>query len=115
MTADLLLAFVVFSLVMSVTPGPSNAMMVALGATFGFRWTVPPIPGIAAGMVFMIVAVGLGLGGLFEAWPPLYDVLRWVGAAWLLWLAWQLVRSGGARTAGVSARPMTFLGAAAFQ
>ena len=115
MTANLLLAFVAFAVVMSVTPGPNNAMMVASGANFGFRQSVPHILGISGGMVAMIVAVGLGLGGLFEAWPPLYDILRWVGATYLLWLAWRLAQSGGPRDIGPPARPVTFLGAAAFQ
>jgi threonine/homoserine/homoserine lactone efflux protein len=115
MTADLLLAFLAFAIVMSITPGPNNAMMIASGATFGFRRSVPHILGIDGGTIVMIVAVGLGLGGLFEAWPPLYEVLRWVGAAWLLWLAWHLARSGGSGAVGPVAHPMTFLGAAAFQ
>ena len=114
MTTDPLLAFVAFAVVMSVTPGPNNAMLIASGANFGFRRSVPHMLGISGGMVIMILAVGLGLGGLFEAWPPLYDVLRWVGAAYLLWLAWQLARSGGPRAVGTTARPVTFL-AAAFQ
>ncbi len=115
MTTNLLLAFVAFAVVMSVTPGPNNAMLVASGANFGFRRSVPHMLGISGGMVIMILAVGLGLVGLFEAWPPLYDVLRWVGAAYLLWLARQLARSGGPRAVGTAARPVTFLGAAAFQ
>ena len=115
MTVDLLLAFVAFSVAMSVTPGPNNAMVLASGATFGFRRSVPHILGIAGGMIVMIVAVGLGLGGLFAAWPPLDNVLRWVGAAWLLWLAWRLARSGGMRATSGVARPMGFVGAAAFQ
>lgn len=115
MTADLLLAFVAFAIVMSVTPGPNNAMIVASGANFGFRRTLPHLFGIAGGMIAMIVAVGLGLGGLFETWPPLYEVLRWGGAAWLLWLAWGMARSSGMKGGVTGARPLTFVGAAAFQ
>ena len=115
MTVDLLLACVVFAIVMCATPGPNNAMIVASGANFGFRRTLPHLFGIAGGMIVMIVAVGLGLGGLFEAWPPLYGVLRWGGAAWLLWLAWRMARSSGVKGGVAGARPLTFVGAAAFQ
>lgn len=115
MTIDLLLAFIAFAVVISVTPGPNNTMLVASGVNFGFRRSIPHMVGISIGLIAMIVAIGLGMGGLFEAWPPLYDVLRWVGAVYLLWLAWGIARSGGPRAAGSAARPVTFLGAAAFQ
>ncbi len=115
MTAELLLAFVVFAIVMSVTPGPNNAMIVACVANFGLRRTIPHLCGIDSGMIVMIVAVGLGLGGLFEAWPPLYDVLRWGGAAWLLWLAWRMARSSSLKGGRGRVRPLSFVGAAAFQ
>ena len=115
MTTDLWLALMIFATVTTVTPGPNNTMMLASGANFGYRRSLPAILGIAAGIVLMMAAVGLGLGGLFQAWPALYDVLRWVGAGYLLWLAWQIARAGGARTGSGAARPLSFLQSAGFQ
>ena len=126
MSFELLAAFVAFAFVTSVTPGPNNAMMLASGANFGFRRSVPHMLGIASGIVVMVAAVGLGLGGLFQAYPVLYAVLRWVGAAYLLYLAWRIARSGRPKagytasgtasgTADGTGRPLSFVGAAAFQ
>ncbi len=115
MTFELLLAFTAFAFVTSVTPGPNNVMVLASGANFGFLRSVPHILGIALGMVVLTTAVGMGLGGLFRAYPALYDVLRWVGGAYLLYLAWGIARSGAPKAEGRAARPLGFLGAAAFQ
>lgn len=117
MTFDLLLAFATFGFVIAVTPGPNNVMLLASGVNFGFLRSVPHILGTAFGMVVMIAAVGVGLGGLFRAYPAIYDVLRWVGAAYLLYLAWRIAGSGAPEAGGstATARPLGFLGAAAFQ
>lgn len=93
MSFELLLAFMAFAFVTSVTPGPNNTMLLASGANFGFRRSVPHMLGIAFGIVVMVAAVGMGLSGLFRAYPVLYDVLRWVGATYLLYLAWRIARS----------------------
>ncbi|WP_163280031.1 LysE family translocator, partial [Klebsiella aerogenes] len=63
----------------------------------------------------MVLAVGLGLGGVFAAWPLLHDILRYVGALYLLYLAWKIARSGAMSDDAAAARPMSFLQAAAFQ
>ena len=115
MTTDLLLALAGFAFVTSVTPGPNNMMLLASGVNFGFRRTLPHIAGIASGCVFMVVMVGLGLGGLFAAFPLAYSVLRIVGAVYLLVLAWRIASAGALRVGGGGGRPMSFLGAAAFQ
>ena len=116
MTLDLLLAFVAFAFVACVTPGPNNVMVLASGANFGFRRSVPHMLGIGFGFAIMVATIGVGLGGLFRAYPVLYDVLRWVGVAYLLYLAWAIARSGAPRKAGAAGdRPLGFVGAAAFQ
>jgi len=114
MTPQLLLAFVLFAFATAGTPGPNNMMLLASGANFGFRRTVLHILGISCGLGFMVLAMGFGLGGLFRAYPVLHEVLRWVGAAYMLWLAWKIAMSSsvGDREMG---KPMTFLQAAAFQ
>lgn len=115
MTVQLLLAFVLFAFATAGTPGPNNMMLLASGANFGFRATILHILGISVGLGVMVLAMGLGLGGVFKAWPVLHDVLRWVGGAYLLWLAWKIATTKGISDKDAGARPMTFLGAAAFQ
>ena len=115
MTAQLLLAFVLFAFATAGTPGPNNMMLLASGANFGLRRTAPQILGISAGLGVMVAAMGLGLGGVFKAFPVLHDVLKWVGGAYMLWLAWKIATSKGISDKEAGARPMTFLQAAAFQ
>ena len=115
-TADLLLAFVLFAFVSSVTPGPNNTMLLSSGVNFGFNRTIPHMLGISCGFAVMVLAVGLGLGAVFKSYPVLYTVLRYAGAAYLLYLAYQIATSGPVKDAtDKEARPMSYLGAAAFQ
>ena len=115
MTGGLLLAFVSFAFVSSITPGPNNAMLLTSGVNYGFRRTLPHMMGISLGCGVMLLLVGLGLGQVFAAVPSLYGVLRYAGAAYLLWLAWKIARAGPVAGAAGSGRPMTFWQAAAFQ
>jgi threonine/homoserine/homoserine lactone efflux protein len=116
MSQSLLIAFVVFAAVMYFTPGPNNVMLLSSGLTHGFRRTLPHIAGITFGMAFMIAAVGLGLGTIFIAYPLLQTILKYAGAAYLIYLAAAIAMSGMAPTAQDNARgPMTFWGAAVFQ
>lgn len=108
-------ALLAFALVSSITPGPNNLMLMASGASFGLRRTLPHLLGISLGFLLMILLVGAGLIGLFDLWPASHRVLKAVSIAYLLWLAVKIVRAGdpGQREAG--ARPMTFTQAALFQ
>jgi threonine/homoserine/homoserine lactone efflux protein len=115
MTADLLMALVVFAFVTSITPGPNNLMLLASGVNYGFVRSLPHMLGVGLGFGFMILAVGLGLSTMFEAYPLLHTALRTTGVAYMLYLAWKIGRSGPVGEGRSSGRPMTFLGAAAFQ
>ena len=75
MQTEFILPLATFAFVTSVTPGPNNLMLMASGANFGFRRTVPHMLGVALGFVFLAIVVGLGLASLFTQWPWLYDVL----------------------------------------
>ena len=104
-----------FALVSSITPGPNNVMLAASGLNFGFRRSMPHLLGVNLGFTLMIFLVGVGLGSVFQQVPQLYTVLKYVGAASLLYLAWKIATSGGMEDGAVSGKPMTFLQAAAFQ
>ena len=116
MSQSLLFAFLVFVAVMSFTPGPNNIMLLSSGLTYGFRRTLPHMAGVTLGGVFMIGAVALGLGAVFVAYPMLKTVLKYAGAAYLIYLAIAIAMSG---TTGVDQgnrrRPITFWAAVLFQ
>jgi threonine/homoserine/homoserine lactone efflux protein len=116
MNTDTLVAASLFALASYITPGPNNTMILTSGVRFGLRRSMPHLFGICLGFGFMLVAVGLGLHTLLKNSPTLLLVMRLTGAAWLLWLAFQLAMSKASldMVAG-SERPMTFLGASAFQ
>lgn len=117
LSTDLLLAFSAFALISSITPGPNNTMLLASGAAFGFRRTLPHMLGVTGGFFLMVLSIGLGFGALFRAFPGLYDWLRYLGAAYLIYLAWRIARSSPAphEDRGGVGEPLGFLGAAAFQ
>ena len=110
------LPFATYSFVMSITPGPNNVMLLSSGLTYGFRRTLPHVAGITIGFAFMIGAVGLGLGTIFISYPVLQTILKYAGAAYLLYLAAAIAMSGPVKPDQDSRRgPMTFWGAAMFQ
>jgi threonine/homoserine/homoserine lactone efflux protein len=71
--------------------------------------------GITIGFSFMIAVVGLGLGQVFERFPVSYEVMRYGGGAYMLWLAWKIANSGPVGEGQASGSPLTFLQAALFQ
>src|ERR1700760_1761598 len=116
MSQPLLIAFVVFAVVMFFTPGPNNIMLMSSGLTYGFRRTMPHAAGVAVGFAFMVGAVGLGLGAVFITYPVLQTILKYAGAAYLLYLAAAIALSEPAMPEqGRRRGPMTFWGAVMFQ
>lgn len=114
LSLDLYLALLAFCFVMTGTPGPNNMMVMASGANFGYRRSLPHIFGIAFGVIVMVTTVGAGLGKVFELYPVIETVLKWVSLAYLAWLALKIARAGTPQARAV-ATPMSFIGAAAFQ
>ena len=115
MSNSLFIAFVMFAVVMFFTPGPNNIMLLSSGLTYGFRPTIPHIVGITIGFAFMVGAVGLGFGTVFLAFPILQTILKYAGAAYLIYLAAAIAMSGPPKPGEAGRGPMTFFGAAMFQ
>ncbi|MEK1942290.1 MAG: LysE family translocator [Pseudomonas sp.] len=116
MSLELLFAFIAFAFVSSVTPGPNNMMLLASGVNFGMRRSLPHMLGISIGFGVMVMVVGFGLGELFKRVPLLYTILRYAGAAYLLYLAWKIAHASAPEGNGdAHGKPFTFLQAAAFQ
>ncbi|WP_439154263.1 LysE family translocator [Yoonia sp.] len=115
MTYEILLALVGFAFASSVTPGPNNLMLLASGANYGLRRTVPHMLGISLGHAFMVVMVGIVLLQIFVTYPVLNIALKVVSAAYMLWLAWKIANAVPPEAKTVTGKPFTFLQAAAFQ
>lgn len=113
--ASALFSLTLFAIAAAFTPGPNNMISAASGTAFGFRRTLPQIWGVALGFPVMILAIGLGLGGIFAAIPELHMILKIIGAAYLLYLAWKIANAGGPHGADPIARPLTVLQSALFQ
>lgn len=115
MTLDQFLGLLGFAFVTSVTPGPNNLMLIASGANFGLRRSVPHMAGISLGHAFMVLLVGLGLGAALQAVPQAQVAMKIAAVVYLLWLAWKMAHASAPGEGKAGAGPMTFVQAAAFQ
>jgi threonine/homoserine/homoserine lactone efflux protein len=115
MPLEIFIPLILFAFVTSITPGPNNIMLLASGVNFGLRRTIPHLFGVSHGFFFLLMAVGLGLGEIFKAYPEIYAGMKWVSAAYFIYLAWGIVQSTAPRTDGTQPQPMSWLGAVAFQ
>ena len=115
MNPAILTALLGFAFVSTVTPGPNNLMLMASGANFGFRRTLPHMLGITGGLSLMALLVGAGLMALFDAVPSLNYVLKALSVGYLLWLALKIATAAPLEEHSSGSRPMTFIQAATFQ
>lgn len=116
MTYESLIGLAVFAFVSSITPGPNNLMLMASGANFGFRRSVPHMLGVSIGFVFMVLLVGVGMMQVFQAYPVTLRILKVVSVVYLVYLAWRISTAAapeGDTTA--TGRPLSFAQAALFQ
>jgi threonine/homoserine/homoserine lactone efflux protein len=115
MSIDLFLAMMVFAFVASITPGPNNFLLLASGVNFGFRRTLPHMAGSCLGFLWLLLAVGLGLGALLTLYPPFHLALKVAGGGWLLYLAWKIGTSRSLSDGRpIDVKPMTFFEATMF-
>lgn len=107
MTPDTLTSLILFSLVSSITPGPNNLMLMASGANYGFRRTIPHMLGVGIGFVGMTCIVGAGLAQVFDRYPVSYTVLKVVSVGYLVFLAGKIATAAPARPGRLAASPDT--------
>lgn len=93
MDFEQILAFSSFALVASATPGPNNVILMATGRSVGTVRGIPVLAGIALGIAFMIFTISIGLGSYIVDVPIVQNTLKYVGIAFLLWLAWKIASS----------------------
>ncbi|KEJ88564.1 LysE family translocator [Sulfitobacter donghicola] len=104
-----ILPLAIFALSQVGTPGPANMALLATGARFGFRAALPFVAGVALGKQLIIWPIGFGLMELAASAPLLFAALKYVSAAYIIWLAWKVAnlrlgqRETGARAPGFAA------------
>lgn len=94
-----------FSLAMSLSPGPVNLVILASGAVHGARRTVPFVTGATLGFACMLAGVGLVIGPVLSSHHLLTQGLRWGGLAFILYLAWRIAMSETAENEGSLSAP----------
>ncbi|BBM66129.1 amino acid transporter LysE [Vibrio alfacsensis] len=107
-------ALALFAFVSTFTPGPNNIMLMTSGANVGFKRTIPHMLGITLGFAAMLMLVGVGLMGLFHAYPTTHNILKVLSLTYLLYLTYKIATSSKTEVKG-DYRPMSFFGAVAFQ
>jgi threonine/homoserine/homoserine lactone efflux protein len=88
-----LLPFLLFALVASITPGPTNLLVLSNSARFGFTAALPLVLAACASAALLVLLVGLGIGDALSQHPQVQQLMAWAGIAWLSYLAWQIFRS----------------------
>ena len=102
MQTEYLLAFALIFTLDSISPGPAVATVIAKGSTIGLARTMPFIAGLVLGDLALFVLAVAGLVALAAALGPLFTVVKWIGIAYLLWLAWRLWHATPVEVSGAS-------------
>jgi threonine/homoserine/homoserine lactone efflux protein len=105
---ELTIALVVFLFPLAYSPGPGNLFFAVNGARFGFAATMRAMAGYHVATLLMTVAIGLGFAVAIDEFPTLFLVVKWMGSAYVLYLAWTFLRAGVVAEAD-DARPAGFL------
>ncbi|MEZ9515325.1 LysE family translocator [Vibrio splendidus] len=90
MSSQLMLAFLLFSISIAITPGAGNIALLGISSRYGFAATLPFISGNAVGIIIVLAGSSVGLVSLFTLYPDLYSILKYAGAAYLLFMAWSI-------------------------
>ena len=114
-TWELIATISVYYFVMYATPGPNNSILTASGIKFGFIRSIPNIIGISSGHGVQLALVCFGLGSLFTQFPILLEVLKYIGACYLLYLAWKMFGSLNISMTEEKSSPLKYHEAILFQ
>ena len=83
-------SFLVFAASQVGTPGPANMALMTTGARFGMRRTLPFLAGVITGKQLLVWPLGLGLLEFGQRVPIVFDALKWIAAAYVVWLPWRV-------------------------
>jgi threonine/homoserine/homoserine lactone efflux protein len=112
---ELILAITLFAFSSGITPGPNNIMLMTSGVNFGIKPSLPHLAGICLGFPCMVLAIGMGLSSVFQAYPVLHLIIKVLGVSYLLYLSWLIARSSNKMEGKQLSQPFSFIQAAAFQ
>ncbi|MDB6141418.1 MAG: rhtB 2 [Pseudomonas sp.] len=87
------LPFMLFAFVASITPGPTNILVLTNSSRHGMTAVLPIILGACAGAALLVLVVGMGLGDVLMHYQGVQTAMSWIGIAWLTYLAWQIFSS----------------------
>jgi threonine/homoserine/homoserine lactone efflux protein len=105
MSLDLYAAYLLACFVIVIVPGPTVTLIVANSLRHGSRAGLLNVAGTQLGLAVIIAVVAVGLTSMIEALGHWFDVLRLVGAAYLVWLGWRMLRAEGAIEAAAGPKP----------
>jgi homoserine/homoserine lactone efflux protein len=95
MNPELFIAFLLITFVLIITPGPIVTLVIATGATQGIRAALTTVAGTVAGNALLIAAIAFGLTWLLKSSVVVFEIIRWSGAAYLVWLGVQIWHNAG--------------------
>jgi homoserine/homoserine lactone efflux protein len=108
MNWDLFTAFLVITAILIVTPGPIVTLVIATGARQGVRAALVTVAGTSLGDAILLTAIAFGLNWVLQNAAALFELLRWVGAAYLIWLGIQSWRYAGAAASTATSGRINF-------
>ncbi|OUV87536.1 MAG: lysine transporter LysE [Pelagibacteraceae bacterium TMED136] len=115
-STELFVGLITYYFIMFMTPGPNNAMLAISGIKFGFKKTIPHMIGIPIGHFVQIISVCFGLGVLFQKFPEIQYILKFLGCAYLFYLSYKMFGSFSFQEQDSSSgRPMKIYEALLFQ
>jgi threonine/homoserine/homoserine lactone efflux protein len=114
-TNTMLFSIATFTLSTVLSPGPNNIMLLSSGLTFGYKKTIPHILGVALGFPFMVIIIGLGLGVVFDSYPIIFIILKYIGILYLFWMAYKIANNKSTLNTNDKFKPFTFIQSAIFQ
>jgi threonine/homoserine/homoserine lactone efflux protein len=112
---DLFLAVLFFAFSTTITPGPNNVMIMSSGVNYGIKASVPHWLGICLGFPFMVLLIGMGFGFVFDRYPHLHQLIKVLGVAYLIWLAWHIASAEPKAIEQGKSKPFSFWQAVLFQ
>lgn len=115
MDFSVVISAAIFGLVTSVTPGPNNTYLLASGMNYGLRRSLPYLFGILVGLTFIVLSIIFGMGLVFTTFPVVYQILKWVGFAYICWMAYGVATSGTKTAQAKTTEQVGFWKALGFQ
>ncbi len=91
---QLIIAMALFSLVMSITPGPVNLITLSSGMNYGLRKTLPYVLGATIGFIALLVILGMGLSEVIQQAPKLFHYLTYLGLSYMIYMGYKIIQSG---------------------